>query len=64
MMNCQHYIGLPLEQVEKELKEQSIPYVVEENGNLQKKFDTILVVKATKQNGVVKLVVDKFKLDI
>lgn len=63
-MDYQNFVGLPLEKVEKILKSQSIPYFVKENGDAQRKFDTVLVVNAVEQQNKLKLVVDKFMLNI
>lgn len=58
-------IGLPLQIVEHKLKECSIKYIVTENSDIQKNFDTILVVQIKQiKDDFVEVTTDKFLLNI
>lgn len=63
-MNLENYIGYPIEYVKKELDKLSKKYVIKESSDIQKKYDTILVVKITEKDDVVEIITDKFLLDI
>lgn len=63
-MDFQNYIGYPLEVVEQELKNRNINYKVVESSEIQKKFDTILVVKISQKEEYVEIVTDRFLLNI
>ena len=64
-MDFTNLIGLPLDEVKHILEQKSIEYIVTESSNLQKKFDTLLVVnvKQIAQNKV-EIITDKFLLYI
>ena len=58
-------IGLPIETVKHKLEANSIEYIVTENSDLQKKYDTLLVVNIKQiDENLVELTTDKFLLDI
>lgn len=63
-MNTNQFIGLPVEVVTKKLEEEGISYKIKESSNIQKKYDTILVVNAVKKEDYVELTTDKFLLYI
>lgn len=64
-MEFENLIGLPLLEVEKILKSKSINYKILENSSIQKKYDTIIVIKITMlEDGLVQLVTDKFLINI
>ncbi len=63
-MKLQDYIGFPLDYVKNELNKFSIKYKVVENSDIQKNYDTILVVKISQKNDYVEIVTDKFLLNI
>ena len=60
-MNYDNFIGLPIETVKHKLEQSSIKYIVTENSDIQKKFDTLLVVKI---RPLEENITDKFLLDI
>lgn len=64
-MDFTNLIGLPLDEVKHILEQKSIEYIVTESSNLQKEFDTLLVVnvKHIAQNKV-EIITDKFLLYI
>ena len=63
-MDLQNYIGYPVEIVKKELESKNIKYRIVESSEIQKKFDTILVVKISQLNDIVEITTDKFLLNI
>ena len=63
-MNINNCVGFPIKTVKKELEKFSIKYKIVESSDIQKDFDTILVVKATQKEYYVELVTDKFMLNI
>ena len=63
-MNINSYIGLPIEVVKNELDKASISYKIVESSDIQKSYDTILVVKITQKDGYVEIVTDKFLLNV
>lgn len=64
-MNYDNFIGLPIETVKHKLEQSSIKYIVTENSDIQKKFDTLLVVKIRPlEENLVEIITDKFLLDI
>ena len=63
-MSLSDYIGFSLDYVVKELDKQKIKYIVAESSDIQKKYDTILVVKIEQQGDVDKIITDKFLLNI
>lgn len=63
-MDLQNYIGYPVEIVKKELESKNIEYRIIESSEIQKKFDTILVVKISQLNDIVEITTDKFLLNI
>ncbi|MBR4124413.1 MAG: hypothetical protein IKR12_02460 [Clostridia bacterium] len=63
-MDLQNYIGYPVEIVKKELESKNIKYRIIESSEIQKKFDTILVVKISQLNDIVEITTDKFLLNI
>jgi|GEM_PF-5452957 len=63
-MDYQNFIGMPLLKVLNELNNDGVSYIIEEQNSIQKKYDTVLVVKVEKLEGKVKLITDKFLLDI
>ena len=64
-MDFTNLIGLPLDEVKHILEQKSIEYIVTESSNLQKEFDTLLVVNVNHiaQNKV-EIITDKFLLYI
>ena len=63
-MDLQNYIGYPVGIVKKELESKNIKYRIIESSEIQKKFDTILVVKISQLNDIVEITTDKFLLNI
>ena len=63
-MDYQNFIGRPLSYVLNELDSIGVSYIIEEHNKIQKKFDTVLVVKVEQLDNAIKLVVDRFLLDI
>ena len=63
-MDYQNFIGMPLLKVLNELNNDGVSYIIEEQNSIQKKYDTVLVVKVEKLESKVKLITDKFLLDI
>ena len=64
-MDLKDLIGLSLETVKHKLEQSSIKYIVTENSDLQKKYDTLLVVNIKQiDKNLVELTTDKFLLDI
>ena len=64
-MDLQNFIGYPIDFVKKELEKQNLKYTIIESSDIQKKYDTILVVKTLQsKDGIVKIVTDKFLLNI
>ena len=63
-MDLQNNIGYPVEIVKKELESKNIKYKIIESSEIQKKFDTILVVKISQLNDIVEITTDKFLLNI
>ena len=63
-MDLQNYIGYPVDFVKRELESKNIKYLIKESSEIQKKFDTILVVKISQSNDVVEIITDKFLLNI
>ena len=63
-MEVKEFVGLPIEVVTKQLKDLNFYYRIIESSEIQKKFDTVLVVKATLNENCVELVTDKFLLKI
>ena len=63
-MDLQNYIGYPIDFVKRELESKNIKYLIKESSEIQKKFDTILVVKISQSNDVVEIITDKFLLNI
>mgnify|MGYP006921164593 CR=1 FL=1 len=64
-MDLDCFIGLPLDVVTQKLDNLKAKYQVFESSNIQKKYDTLLVVKAVcNRHGVIELTTDKFLLDI
>ena len=63
-MNFEDYIGYPLDYVKTELKSKNIEYKVIESSEIQKNYDTILVVRITQKDGFVEIITDKFLLNI
>lgn len=64
-MNFDDLIGFPLEFVTQKLKDNSINFTVKNNSEIQKKFDTLLVVNINKiSENFVEIITDKFLLDI
>ena len=63
-MDLQNYIGFPLDIVKSELDGKNIKYEIKESSEIQKKFDTILVVKISQKGEIVEIITDKFLLNI
>jgi len=63
-MEYQNYIGKPLDDVLSELNKLGIAYIIEDNNGSKEKFDTVLVVKVEKVNDKLKIVTDKFLLNV
>lgn len=63
-MDLQNYIGYPVEIVKKDLDSKNIKYKIKESSEIQKKFDSILVVKISQCNDIVEIITDKFLLNI
>lgn len=63
-MNLNEFVGLPVELVVSQLEKLNIKCKVVESSDIQKTYDTILVVRATQKDGFVMLVTDKFLLKI
>ena len=64
-MNFGDLIGLPVETVKHKLEECSIKYIVTENSDIQKKYDTLLVVQIKSlKSDLVEIITDKFLLNI
>ena len=63
-MDLQNYIGYPVDFVKRELESKNIQYKIKESSEIQKKFDTILVVKISQSDGYVEIITDKFLLNI
>lgn len=63
-MDYQKFVGMPLLKVLDELNKAGVSYIIEEQNDVQKKYDTVLVVKVSKLDDKIKLVTDKFLLDI
>ena len=63
-MDLENYIGYPIDFVKRELESKNIKYLIRESSEIQKKFDTILVVKISQSNDVVEIITDKFLLNI
>ena len=64
-MDFSNLIGQPIEQVKKILDDKKIKYIVAESSDIQKRYDTILVVKTEqKSDGSLVLTTDKFLLYI
>ena len=63
-MNYQNFVGMPLLKVLDELNKAKVSYIIEEQNAVQKKYDTVLVVKVVKLDNKIKLVTDRFLLDI
>ena len=63
-MDLEKYIGYPIDYVKKELDKLSKKYLIKESSDIQKKYDTILVVRITEKNDVIEIITDKFLLDI
>lgn len=63
-MDYQNFIGRPLSYVLNELDSIGVSYIIEEHNKIQKKFDTVLVVKVEQLDNAIKLVVDRFLLEI
>lgn len=59
-MDTNQFIGLPVEVVTKKLQEDGIAYKIKENSDIQKKYDTILVVNAVKKDNYLEITTDKF----
>lgn len=64
-MDYNSLIGLPLEKVKHKLDQCSIKYIVTQSSDIQKNFDTLLVVKIKQlEQNLVEITTDKFLLDI
>lgn len=63
-MNLEDYIGCPLDFVKTELENKNIEYKVIESSEIQKNYDTILVVKILQKDCFVEITTDKFLLNI
>ena len=63
-MNHQNFVGMPLLKVLDELNKAKVSYIIEEQNAVQKKYDTVLVVKVVELDNKIKLVTDRFLLDI
>lgn len=63
-MDLEKYIGYPIEFVKKELDRLSKNYEIIESSDIQKKYDTILVIKIEQKNDIIEIITDKFLLDI
>ena len=64
-MDFSNLIGQPIEQVKKILDDKKIKYIAAESSDIQKRYDTILVVKTEqKSDGSLVLTTDKFLLYI
>lgn len=63
-MDLQNYIGYPVEIVKKELEKKNIKFTILESSEIQKKYDSILVVKILQTNDIVEIITDNFLLNI
>ena len=64
-MNFDEFIGYPVNFVKQKLDELGIKYKIAESSDIQKRYDTILVVKIEqKSDGSLVLTTDKFLLYI
>lgn len=64
-MDFNRFIGMPLETVKHKLDSCKIKYIVTENSDIQKKYDTLLVVNIRNtEKDFVELITDKFLLQI
>ena len=63
-MDYQNFVGMPLLKVLDELTQAKVSYIIEEQNAVQKKYDTVLVVKVVELDNKIKLVTDRFLLDI
>lgn len=64
-MDLDCFIGMPLNKALQKLDNLKAKYQVFESSNIQKKYDTLLVVKAVYNcDGVIELTTDKFLLYI
>lgn len=63
-MNFDEFIGYPIEFVKQKLDDLGIRYKIAESSDIQKKYDTILVTKITKNDDCVEIVTDRFLLYI
>lgn len=64
-MDFSQFIGMPLQTVKHKLDNYKIKYIVTENSDIQKKYDSLLVVNIRElQNGLVEIITDKFLLKI
>lgn len=63
-MNLEKFVGMPIDFVTSEFEKQNIKFKIVESSDIQKTYDTILVVRATQIDGFVELVTDKFLLYI
>lgn len=64
-MDLDCFIGMPLNEVLQKLDNLKAKYQVFESSDIQKKYDTLLVVKAVYNcDGVIEITTDKFLLYI
>ena len=63
-MNYNDFIGYPLDFVAQKFDELRIKYKIAESSDIQKKYDTILVIKISQKSDCVEIVTDKFLLYI
>ena len=64
-MDLDRFIGMPLNEVLQKLDNLKAKYQVFESSDIQKKYDTLLVVKAVYNcDGVIEITTDKFLLYI
>lgn len=65
-MNLSKYIGMPVETVKAELEKNGSKLIeIKSNGSKKEKFDTVLVVKITKDdNNCIRIITDNFLLNI
>lgn len=63
-MNFDEFIGYPVNFVKQKLDELGIKYKIAESSDIQKRYDTILVIKITQSDDCVEIVTDRFLLYI
>ena len=63
-MDLQDFVGHNIEEVKAELDKFGLKYRIVESSNIQKKFDTILVTRISKNDESILIVTDKFLLKI